>query len=268
MIRWLDGIDSRAIVHEIAAVDPTAAVGPFAVIGPEVVVGPRCRIGPHAVLDGNVTLGADNVIYPFTTIGFPPQDLKYSGEPTRVVIGDRNVFRESCQVHRGTAGGGGVTRIGNDSYFMVASHVAHDCVVGDHVLFANAATLAGHVEVGDHATIGAYSGVHQFCRVGTHAYIGGYSVVTRDALPFCLTVGNRARCYGPNRIGLRRKGFDAETIRSLDRSVRMLFRAGTTRGQALAEIERELGSVEAVRLLVDFVRSSRRGVVPVRSGAE
>ncbi|RMG44997.1 MAG: acyl-ACP--UDP-N-acetylglucosamine O-acyltransferase [Acidobacteria bacterium] len=260
-------MDPRAVVHEAATVHPTASIGPFAVVGPEVEIGPRCRIGPHVVLDGKVTIGADNVFYPFTTVGFPPQDLKYAGEATSVVIGDRNVFRENCQVHRGTRGGGGVTRIGNDGYFMVASHIAHDCTIGDHVLFANAATLAGHVEVGDHATIGAYSGVHQFCRVGPYAYIGGYSVVTRDALPFCLTVGNRAHCYGVNRIGLRRQGFAPETIARIERAVLGLFRRDRSRAESMAAVEAELGEVPEVRLLLDFVRGSRRGVVPIRPAA-
>lgn len=260
-------VDPRAVVHSSARLADGVAVGPFAVLGPDVVVGPRTWIGPHVVIEGRVTLGADNKIYPFTTIGFPPQDFKYKDEPTEVVIGDGNVFREQCTVHRGTPHGAGVTRIGGHGYFMVDSHIAHDCRVGDHVLFINGGTIAGHVEVGDHAVVGALAAVHQFCRVGPHAYIGGLSAVNQDALPFCLTVGNRARCYGVNRIGLKRSGVSRETIAALDEATRALFRPGVGREEALADVEARWGSVPEVRLVLEFVRSSRRGVTPIRPDA-
>ena len=267
MFDWIEGIDARAIVHRDAVIGEGVTIGPFSVIGPEVRIGDGTWIGPHVTIDGRVRLGAGNRIFPFCVIGFPPQDLKYDGAPTEVVIGDRNVFREYCQVHRGTRGGGGVTRIGNDGFFMVGAHIAHDCVIGDHVIFANAGTLAGHVLVEDHATIGAFSGIHQFCRVGRHAFIGGYSVITRDALPYCLTVGNRALCYGINTVGLRRAGFPKETIRALDRAARAIFRPGIRRDQALGEVEAELGEVPEVREMIEFVRSAQRGVIPIRLGA-
>lgn len=268
MIDWMTGIDDRAVVHPDAKIGNDVSIGPFSTVGPNVTLGDGCWVGPHVLIDGHTQIGRENKIHAFSTIGFAPQDLKYANEPTRVVIGDRNIFREYCQVHRGTQGGGGLTQIGNDGFFMVNTHIAHDCFLGDHVLFANAGTLAGHVDVGDYATIGAYSGVHQFCRVGAYAYIGGYSVVTRDALPFCLTVGNRAHCYGINHIGLKRSGFSRDVTRSLDRAVRALFRNELTREQALELLESEWSEVPEVMQLTDFVRKSKRGVVPLKSGQD
>jgi UDP-N-acetylglucosamine acyltransferase len=262
------GIDPRASVHPDARIAHGVTVGPFAVIGPDVAVGPGTWIAAHVVIDGKVTIGRDNKFFPFAAIGHPPQDFRYKDEPTEVVIGDTNVFREHCTVHRGTPHGGGITRIGNNGYFMVGAHIAHDNIVGDHVLMVNAATLAGHVEVAHHAVVGAYSGVHQFCRVGPYAFIGGYSVVTRDALPFCTTVGNRARCYGINRIGMKRMGTPTRTVAVLDAAVRELFRPGPSRADALAAVEARWSDVAEVKLIVDFVRGSRRGVVPIRLGAE
>ncbi len=263
----MQGIDERAVVHPSAEVADDVTIGPFSVIGPDVKIGSGCWIGPHVTIEGRVTMGSENRIYPYSTVGLPPQDLKYDGAPTEVVLGDRNTVREYSQIHRGTKGGGGLTKVGNDCFFMVASHIAHDCILGDHVIFANAGTLGGHVEVGDRATIGAYSGVHQFCRIGEHAFIGGYSVVTRDALPFCLTVGNRARCYGINTLGLRRAGFEKESIRALDRAARGLFKPSAKREDALSEVEKSEGHVAEVKTMLDFVRSSERGVIPIKLGA-
>ena len=178
-------------------------------------IGTDCRIGASCVIDGVTEIGDGNEIFPMTSIGLVPQDLKFGGEPTRVVIGDRNVIREFVTIHRGTAGGGGLTSIGDDNLLMAYAHIAHDCHVGSETIFGNAATLAGHVEVEDYATVSAFSGVHQFCRVGKYAFIGGYSVVTKDALPFAKTVGNRARIYGINTIGLIRRGFSPDTIAKL-----------------------------------------------------
>jgi UDP-N-acetylglucosamine acyltransferase len=260
-------------IHPHAVVDPgariadDAEIGPFCTVGADAKIGAGTRLISHVVIEGRVTLGEGNILHPFTAIGFYPQDFKFKGDPTEVVIGDRNIFRENCTIHRGTRHGGGVTRIGSDGFFMVGSHVAHDGQLGDHVLFANAGTLAGHVEVGDHAVVGAFSGVHQFCRVGPYAYVGGYSVVTRDALPYCLTVGNRARCYGINRVGLRRMGLNREVVEALDQATRGLFRPGPTRAEALAEVEARWGSVPEVKRVVDFVRGSRRGVTPIRLDA-
>ncbi len=262
------GVDPRAVVDPRARLAEGVSIGPFAVLGPDVSIGPECVIGPHVVIDGRVTIGARNRIDPFTTIGLPPQDFRYKDEPTEVVIGDDNVFREHCTVHRATPHGGGVTRIGDHGFFMVGAHVAHDNVIGDHVMLVNNATLAGHVEIGHHAVVGAYSGVHQFCRVGPYAFIGGYSVVTRDALPYCTTVGNRAQCYGINRIGLKRMGTPAATSAALDQATRAIFRPGRTRAEALAAVEAEFGAVAEVKLVLDFIRGSRRGITPIRLGAE
>ena len=222
-------------------------------------IGRDCRIGASAVIDGCTEIGDGNEIFPFASIGLIPQDLKFNGEPTRLVIGDRNVIREFVTIHRGTAGGGGVTEVGDHNVFMAYAHVAHDCHVGNHTIFGNAATLGGHVTVEDYATISAFSGVHQFCRVGKHAFIGGYSVVTKDALPFAKTVGNRARIYGLNTIGLVRRGFSPDAIAKLRRAFRYLLHSNTSR--ALAQIERDPSlSTEEVAYLVDFIRTSSRGV--------
>jgi UDP-N-acetylglucosamine acyltransferase len=185
-------IDPRAVVHPEAKLGEDVVVGPFCVVGGDVLVGDRTRLTAHVVVDGRVTLGPDNVVAPFASLGGPPQDLKYAGEPTSVTIGAGNRICEYVTVSRGTAGGGGVTRIGDNNLFMAYTHIAHDANVGSRIVFANAATLAGHVEVGDDATVGGFSGVHQFCRIARHAFIGGYSVVTQDALPWVMTVGNRA----------------------------------------------------------------------------
>ncbi len=253
-------------VHPTAVVSPGARigegteVGPYATIGPCVAVGRNCRIGASCVIDGETSIGDETEIYPFASIGLPPQDLKYRGEPTRLVIGPRNVFREFVTIHRGTAGGGGITSIGADNLFMAYAHVAHDCHVGNHTIFGNAATLGGHVTVEDFATVSAYSGVHQFCRVGRHAFVGGYTVVTRDALPFAKTVGNRARIYGVNAIGLARRGFSADLIDQLRRAYRQLVQHNTSRALELIERDPTLDAPE-VRYLVEFITSAQRGVI-------
>jgi UDP-N-acetylglucosamine acyltransferase len=204
-------IHPTAIVHPNAQVGAGTVIGPYATIGERVRIGRDCRIGASCVIDGVTQIGDGNQIFPMTSIGLVPQDLKFGGEPTRVVIGDRNVIREFVTIHRGTAGGGGLTSIGNHNLLMAYTHIAHDCHIGNETIFGNAATLAGHVEVEDYANVGAFSGVHQFCRVGKYAFIGGYSVVTKDALPFAKTVANRARIYGITTIGLTRRGFSQDT---------------------------------------------------------
>ena len=217
------------------------------------------KVGASAVVDGFTEIGDGNQIFPFASIGLIPQDLKFRGEPTKLLIGHRNVFREFVTIHRGTAGGGGVTAIGDHNVFMAYAHVAHDCHIGNHTIFGNAATLGGHVTVEDYATISAFSGVHQYCRVGQHAFIGGFSVITKDALPYAKTVGNRARIYGLNRIGLVRRKFSPEAISKLRRAYRHLLHSNTSR--ALAQIERDPAlQCPEVRYLVEFIQSSSRGV--------
>lgn len=256
-----------------ARVDPSAQVAPGADLGEGVVIGPFCRIGArvtlgpgcvldsHVVIDGSTQVGADCRFFPFSSIGSIPQDLKFQGEETRLEIGPGNTVREFVTVNLGTAGGGGVTRIGAGNFFMAYSHVAHDCRIGDRVIMANAATLAGHVTVEDGATVGAFSGVHQFCRVGREAFIGGYSVVTQDALPFVKTVGNRARTYGVNVVGMERRGYPAATVEGLKRAYRFLCRSNLNVSQALERIAAEIQGVPEVDLLAGFIRSSERGVV-------
>lgn len=254
-------IHATAIVHDSAIVGPGTTIGPHAVVGSHVRLGRRNRVGASVVIDGRTDIGDDNEFFPFASIGLAPQDLKYANEPTRLVIGSHNMFRESVTVHRGTAGGGGVTRIGDRNLFMAYAHVAHDCQVASDTIFGNAATLGGHVHVGDFVTISAYSGVHQFCRVGQHAFIGGYTVVTKDALPFAKTVGNRARIFGLNTIGLVRRGFPQDVVRRLRGAYRLLLVSKLNTSQALDEIDRSQAlECDEVRYLVDFIRSSQRGV--------
>jgi len=253
-------IDPRAVVHPGARLGEDVFVGPYCVVGSETEIGDRTRLESHVVVDGRVQVGPDNLVAPFASLGGPPQDLKYAGEPTSVVIGAKNRFCEYVTVSRGTKGGGGVTRIGDQNLFMAYAHIAHDAAVGSRIVFANAATLAGHVEVGDDATIGAFSGVHQFCRIAKHAFIGGYSVVTQDALPFVLTVGNRAVSHGVNIVGLKRKGYPQETIDGIKRCYMTLFRSKMLLDDAVLKVEAESGSIAEVRYFLEFVRSSKRGV--------
>jgi len=253
-------IDPRAVVHPDARIGDGVHVGPYCVIGAEVTVGEGCRLGSHVVLEGPTVIGRDNHISPMASLGGPPQDKKYGGERTTLTIGSGNRIREFVTMNRGTASGGGETVVGDDNLIMAYAHIAHDCRVGNRTVFANAATLAGHVEVGDDATVGAFSAVHQFCRVARHAFIGGFSVVTRDALPWVLTVGNRAEGHGLNLVGLKRRGYPEETIQALKRCYNTLFRSKRLLDDAIREVEQELGHVEEVRYFLDFVRASERGV--------
>jgi UDP-N-acetylglucosamine acyltransferase len=255
-------IDPSATVDPDAEIGEGTVIGPQAVIGPHVRIGRRCRIGASSVIDGWTELGDDNAIAPFVSIGLAPQDLKYRGEPTRLEIGSHNILREFVTIHRGTQGGGGVTRIGDRNLFMAYSHVAHDCQVGSDIIFGNGATLGGHVLVEDFATISAMSGVHQFCRVGRHAFIGAHSAVTRDALPFAKTVGNHARNYGLNTIGLVRRGFSPDVLARLRLAYHLLLVSKLNTTGALARIEgtADLDCPE-VRYLVQFIRTSQRGVL-------
>jgi UDP-N-acetylglucosamine acyltransferase len=256
-------------IHPTAIVDPSAdvaagtTIGPHAVIGPHVRIGPNCTVGASAVIDGWTEIGEGTEIFPFASIGLVPQDLKFKGEPTRLMIGARNIFREFVTINRGTAGGGGVTRIGDRNMFMAYVHVAHDCHVGSDTIFGPHATLGGHVAVEDYASISAGSAVHQFCRVGRHAFIGGYSVVTKDALPFGKTVGSRpARIFGLNSVGLSRRGFTSDVMTKLKRTYRYLLQSKLNTTGALRQIERDrtLACAE-VQYLIEFIRSSQRGVI-------
>jgi UDP-N-acetylglucosamine acyltransferase len=258
-------VDPTARVAEGAQLEPGVRVGPYCIVGPEVRIGAGTVLQSHVVVDGDTVIGASNHLYPFCSVGLVPQDLKYAGEPSRVRIGDRNAIREGVTIHRGTRGGGGLTRIGSDNLLMAYAHVAHDCVMGDHAILANGATLAGHVLVGDWATIGAFSGVHQFCRVGVHAFVGGYTVATKDVLPYSRTVGNRARIYGINRVGLVRRGFGPEALAAIAAAYRTLLQSRLNTTQAIERLESGGLDSPEVRTIVEFLRSSRRGVILKRS---
>jgi len=255
------------VIHASAVVSPEAEVsedvwiGPYCRVGSRVQIGKGCRFDSHVIVEGPTRIGEGNRFYPFGTIGLEPQDLKYRGEETFLTIGNHNVFREYVNVHRGTRGGGGNTRIGDHNFLMAYAHVGHDSVLGNHIIMANAATLAGHVLIEDHATIGAFSGVHQFCRIGTHGYVGGYTVITKDVLPFSKTVSERdTKAYGPNVLGLERKGFTTQQIRHIKKAFRLLLQSKLNTSQAVEVIKSQVNSPE-VQIILDFIEKSDRGVI-------
>jgi UDP-N-acetylglucosamine acyltransferase len=255
-----------SFLHPSAIVSPRAQlghdchIGPYAIVGDEVTLGDGVRLDAHCVIDGHTFIGDETHIFPFVSIGLAPQDLKYNGEPAETRVGRRNHIREFVTIHRGTTGGGMLTSVGDDCLIMAQAHIAHDCLVGDHVIMANAATLAGHVTVADGANIGAYSGVHQFCRIGREAYVGGYSVVVKDALPYALTVGNHAKCYGLNTTGMKRRDYPPATIDALHHAFRLLLASKLNTTQALANIRAEINDAPEVAELVRFIETSQRGV--------
>jgi UDP-N-acetylglucosamine acyltransferase len=258
-------------VHPTALVDSEAVladgveIGPYVVIEGRVEIGSSCVIGPYCRFEGTIIIGEGNRFVSHCSVGAPPQDLKYKGEPTRVEIGSGNLFREFVTVHRGSPGGGGVTRVGRNGLYMVGTHVAHDCQVGDGVIIGNLGTLGGHATVGDHATISALSAVHQFGRVGEHAFLGGATIATKDCLPYMKTVGARpARCFGPNTIGLERKGISAPSREALSRAWRFLRSPKLTASEALVRAKAEVGDVPEVAKLLEFVALSQRGVILFR----
>lgn len=254
-------VHETAIVSSKATIGNGCHIGPFCTVGDDVVLGESVRLESHVVVDGLTTIGDETRVYPFVSIGLGPQDLKYAGEPTRTEIGKRNQIREFVTIHRGTVGGGGLTKIGDDNLLMAQAHVAHDCQLGSEIIMANAATLAGHVEIADRASVGAYSGVHQFCRVGVEAFIGGYSVVVKDAMPYATIQGNHAKCYGLNRVGAKRRGYSKETIEHLNHAFHLLLSAKLNTTQAVEKIREEIIGCREVDLLVDFIETSKRGVV-------
>lgn len=260
-------VATKPNIHPTAVVDPKARigsggyVGPYSIVGAEVELHDDVRLESHCVVDGRTTIGEGTRVFPFTSIGLPPQDLKYDGEASQTRIGRRNKIREFVTIHRGTAGGGMLTQTGDDCLLMAQVHVAHDCIIGDGVIMANAATLAGHVIIENNANVGAYSGVHQFCRVGQEAYVGGYSVIVKDALPFALTVGNHARCYGLNTTGMKRRGYSRDVIQAVHRAFHLLLSSKLNTSQALVRIKEELPQIREVETLVRFIETSRRGVI-------
>ena len=254
-------IDPRAVVSPQARLAPDVSVGPFSVIGPDVSIGARTVIEAHVVIGGPTIIGAENHIFPFASIGSAPQDKKYRGEPTRLEIGDRNVFREFTTMNRGTVGGGGVTIIGSDNLFMAFTHVAHDCRVGSKIVMANYATLAGHVELGDWVIMGGYSGTHQFTKVGAHAFIGNNAAVTRDVPPYVMAVGTPAVPHSINSEGLKRRGFTPEQIRNLKNAYRVLYRSDKKLEDAVAELKVMAETQPEIQPMIDFIAASTRSLV-------
>ena len=255
-------IHAQAIVSPEAKIGAGAEVGAFAVVGAGVEFGEGCVLHAHAVVNGPSKFGAKNVFHSFCVIGGDPQDYTFGGERVGLEAGDGNTYREYVTISRGTAKGGGITRLGNNNFFLAYSHVGHDCQIGSNTLFVNGATLAGHVTVEDFVTVGAFSPVHQFCRLGRYAYIGASTVITQDVLPFSLIVTEReTRCFGPNTIGLERKGFSSDRIRTLEKAFRLLVRSKKNTTQALEEMRRELGNSDDVKEMIEFVEKAERGIV-------
>src|SRR6202140_3252656 len=255
-------IHATAIIAPKSKIHPSCKIGPSCVIGPEVELGEGCHLVSHVAIEGPTKIGADNSFFPFSSIGLAPQDISYAGEPTRLEIGDHNVIREFVTINRGTVKGGGLTRVGNRTLIMAYSHIAHDCVIGDHVILANAATLGGHVIVEEWATVGALCPVHHFVRIGAHSFIGGGTTITRDVLPFSKTAAERGtRAYGLNAVGLERRGFSKERIRKIHHAYKILLASKLNTSQALEKLKSEDARGEDVEMLIRFIETSERGVV-------
>ncbi|MES1258310.1 MAG: acyl-ACP--UDP-N-acetylglucosamine O-acyltransferase [Acidobacteriota bacterium] len=255
-------VHPTAIVDPAAYVDATAEIGPFCVIGPEVEIGARTRLMANLYIEGPTEIGEDNIFFPYSTVGVASQDLKYRGERASTRIGSRNRIREFVTIHRGTAGGGLETTIGDDCLLMTYAHVAHDCRIGNHVILGNSVGLAGHVTVEDWADVSPFTGVHQFCRIGRHAFVGPYSVIKQDVMPYSLTSHQpEVQVYGANAIGLARRGFDKPVIESLQTALRLLTRAGLNTSQALERIRAEVPPCAELEELLGFIEASQRGVV-------
>lgn len=254
-------IHPTAIIHPRVELDVDVEIGPYSVIGEGVRIGKGTKVGPHVVIEGLTTIGTGCRIYQFASIGAPPQDLKFKGEPSEAIIGDGNTIREFVTINRATSHGGGKTVIGNNNLLMAYAHVAHDCRIGNNCVLANAATLAGHIGIDDYAIVGGLVAIHQFVRVGSYSLIGGASAVTLDVPPYTIAVGNRARLHGLNKVGLRRHGFTREEIDALNKAYRIIFRCGLTLEDALRQVEDEgLRIYPHVSHLVDFIKASKRGV--------
>lgn len=254
-------IHEQAIIEEGAVIGNNVTIGPWTYISKNVVIGDDCHISANVVINGPTRMGKGNRIFQFASIGEDCQDLKYAGEPTELIIGDNNVFRESCTIHRGTIQDKGITQIGNNNLFMAYTHVAHDCMVGNNCILANNASIAGHVHVGDHAILGGMSGVHQFCHIGAHSFVAATSLVLKDIPPYVMASGNAAKPYGLNAEGLKRRGFTAETIRSIKQAYRKVYRQGLTVEVAMKEIKEGSENSQELQLFTDFIESSQRGII-------
>lgn len=253
-------IHPSAIVEAGAQVDPSCEIGPFAWIGPQVRMGPGCTVAPHGIVTGRTTLGARNRVFSNAVVGGIPQDLKYKGEPTELVVGDRNTFREYVTVNTGTVGGGGVTRLANGGLFMANSHVGHDCQIGDGAIIANSVALAGHVTLEDHVHFGGLSASHQFCKIGRFAFVSGMTGIVKDVPPYCFASGARAELAGINSVGLQRAGFTEEQVGRVKQAYKIFFRSNLQTAEALAQLEAELGTHPEVAHFIAFIKGSERGV--------
>ena len=254
-------ISPHAIIDPSAKLGKDVHIGPFSVIGADVTIGDNTWIGPHVVVRGVTTIGQNNKIFQFASIGEDCQDKKYQGEPTELHIGDNNIFREGASVHRGTSQGGSVTRIGNDNLFMINAHVAHDCIIGNNVVFANNATLAGHVSVDDYASLGGLVGVHQFCSIGAYSFAAGGTIIYKDVLPFTKISGYPAKTFGLNTVGLERNGFSSTDLEWLNKAYKVIFRSSATVKDALATLASMVDACPAVAKLIEFLQQSTRGIV-------
>lgn len=254
-------IDSRADIHPSAKIAAEVRIGPWTIIDSDVEIGNGTWIGPHVVIRGPSIIGRENRIFQFCSIGDDPQDMKYSGEKTELWIGDRNTIREFCTINRGTEQDKGQTRIGNDNWIMAYVHIAHDCIVGDHCVFSNNATLAGHVCVGDYATLGGFAAVHQFCTIGSHSFLGNAALVSKDVPPYVMVAGKTSGIRGLNLEGLKRRGFSDATLLALKKAYRILYRNHFTLEQALSQLLTLGEEDSAVRLFVDFLQKTTRGII-------
>ena len=255
------GIHPTAIVDRAARIASDVVIGPYSVIGPHVEIGAGCRIGAHTVITGHTRLGSNNTVYHFVSLGEAPQDKKYRGEETRLEIGDNNTIREFCTLNRGTVQDAGVTRVGNDNWIMAYVHLAHDCQIGNHTIFANNAQLAGHVHIGDYAILGGFTAVHQFCRIGAHSLTGLCTMLVQDVPPYVTVSGNPAQAHGINAEGLKRRGYAPDAIAAVRRAYKTLYRSGLTLDEARKAIDAQRAECDALGLLAEFLAVPGRGIV-------
>ncbi len=253
-------IHPTAVVHNNAVLSADIEIGPYVIIGGDVKIGTGTIIGPHTVIEGSTTIGENCRISQFVTIGAPPQDLKYNGGPTAVEIGNANIIREYVSIHRGTENGGGITKIGEHNFLMAYTHIAHDCKIGNHVIFANGATLGGHVEIEDYAIIGGLVAIHQFQRIGAYAFIGGLSGIIKDIPPYVIASGDRAKLFGLNMIGLKRHNFAPETMEALRNAYKLIIRSSLTLKEAIETAEKEIPQLPEVLHFIDFIKNSKKGI--------
>lgn len=257
------GIDihKTAEVSSKAELDDGVKIGPFSIIGDGVTIGRDTSIGSHVIIEGNTSIGEKNTVYPFVSLGLPPQDTNYKGEETRLILGNENIIREFVTINRATTKQRKVTKIGSKNYIMAYAHIAHDCALGDSIIMANAATLGGHIEIGDHAIIGGLVAIHQFVRIGAYAFIGGKSAIVKDIPPFMMASGDRAKLYGLNLVGLKREGFSEEKIEKLKKAYRIIWRSHSLLNDAVERVKREVPPFEELDILLEFVISSKRGIL-------